>query len=620
MKKILTLLVIASISVSAFAQSKTKAIGTPNFEKTKQLHENNSKTGENFIYVEEEGYPIGNTFYDLQCNNASPDRLIRNANGSLSCVWTFAPDATANYPQRGTGYNHMTDASDIGTWGAMPTTRIEPSNRTGWPAIVSDATNEFFVAHPAATGYYGFKRPIGSGTWTAANVSAVEGYSWPRMTSSGSNYHLIGLYEPVTGEYQLHYFRSTDGGTTWDIQAFELPGYSAIYEDISEGYSIAAKGNTVVIVVFGFVSDVTMWKSLDNGNTWTATTILDFPVDQYDGAGGVIIDMDADAVADTVYSSDQSGDVVLDSEGNAHVTFSITKVEDSDALGDNYTYWPYIDGIMYWNESMGEGVYSAVTSASYIEPAVAAGVEVIGWSPDMDLNGVYNEYADVAAGSWPFGEHPFTSLSGYGNMSIDPANNIYLIYSSVIEGDDYVKTDATPNAQNYRHLIMRARSSATESWGDDFYLITPVDGTNAESLYPFVVSSVIPNSTDTLIHMAYQWDGEPGITLHGDEDAISEGYIIYKGIPAPLDATANSINETSKFQINVYPNPTTDFVNVTNAKGSIISVYNLIGQEVYSIESISDIQEVNVSNLPSGAYILRVANGNETISKQIMKY
>src|SRR5438128_2497905 len=45
---------------------------------------------------------IGNTYYDLQTNNTISNRFVNNSDGTKSAVWTFSPNATAGYPNRGT--------------------------------------------------------------------------------------------------------------------------------------------------------------------------------------------------------------------------------------------------------------------------------------------------------------------------------------------------------------------------------------------------------------------------------------------------------------------------------------------------------------------------------------
>ncbi|NCC87555.1 MAG: T9SS type A sorting domain-containing protein [Clostridia bacterium] len=58
--------------------------------------------------------------------------------------------------------------------------------------------------------------------------------------------------------------------------------------------------------------------------------------------------------------------------------------------------------------------------------------------------------------------------------------------------------------------------------------------------------------------------------------------------------------------ISVYPNPTNNVITVANAENSNIVVLNMVGEVVASIENASANQTIDISNLASGAYFVRV--------------
>lgn len=69
--------------------------------------------------------------------------------------------------------------------------------------------------------------------------------------------------------------------------------------------------------------------------------------------------------------------------------------------------------------------------------------------------------------------------------------------------------------------------------------------------------------------------------------------------------------------LNVTPNPANTYINIDNAAGSQIFVYNIAGQEVMSVESAEANETLNVSNLNAGLYIIRVVNGNEVSTAKV---
>ena len=69
--------------------------------------------------------------------------------------------------------------------------------------------------------------------------------------------------------------------------------------------------------------------------------------------------------------------------------------------------------------------------------------------------------------------------------------------------------------------------------------------------------------------------------------------------------------------LTVSPNPASTYLNVENAAGAQISVYNIAGQEVLSVESAEANETLNISSLNAGLYIVRVANGNEVSTAKV---
>ncbi|MBO7625221.1 MAG: T9SS type A sorting domain-containing protein, partial [Bacteroidales bacterium] len=74
---------------------------------------------------------------------------------------------------------------------------------------------------------------------------------------------------------------------------------------------------------------------------------------------------------------------------------------------------------------------------------------------------------------------------------------------------------------------------------------------------------------------------------------------------------------TTTKTLNFFPKPANTYINVENAAGSQISVYNIAGQEVLSVESDEANETINVSNLNAGLYIVRMVNGNEVSTAKV---
>jgi poly(3-hydroxybutyrate) depolymerase len=91
-------------------------------------------------------------------------------------------------------------------------------------------------------------------------------------------------------------------------------------------------------------------------------------------------------------------------------------------------------------------------------------------------------------------------------------------------------------------------------------------------------------------------------------------------IAAFCSQTINSINNiASNAEIEVYPNPTTGLLNVNvggNDKINEIKVFNLLGEEVLSVNGVS---QINLNSLKQGIYILYARLNQRTFTKRIAK-
>jgi len=78
--------------------------------------------------------------------------------------------------------------------------------------------------------------------------------------------------------------------------------------------------------------------------------------------------------------------------------------------------------------------------------------------------------------------------------------------------------------------------------------------------------------------------------------------------------------KTSQFDIKIFPNPANDFINIiaSDNHNININIFNLFGKKVYSKDSSDPISKIDISELPSGLYIISVVSENSQISKRIV--
>ncbi|OFX59611.1 MAG: hypothetical protein A2046_05255, partial [Bacteroidetes bacterium GWA2_30_7] len=82
------------------------------------------------------------------------------------------------------------------------------------------------------------------------------------------------------------------------------------------------------------------------------------------------------------------------------------------------------------------------------------------------------------------------------------------------------------------------------------------------------------------------------------------------------------VNElkNKSFDFKIFPNPANNILNIVSSENQNLNVniYNLLGKNVYSENSITPISKINISDLPNGMYIISVVSENSQISKRIV--
>ncbi len=79
----------------------------------------------------------------------------------------------------------------------------------------------------------------------------------------------------------------------------------------------------------------------------------------------------------------------------------------------------------------------------------------------------------------------------------------------------------------------------------------------------------------------------------------------------------DEITENISKNINLYPNPSTGLVNISNVNGADISVTNMLGQEIYKTVASEDVLIIDASAWEQGSYIIRIIENGEV---NVMKF
>jgi len=620
MKRILPFILLISFAISGFAQ--VRQLKPTDYASHYKLSKSNVAGEAMNFFAEANPYTanersqdiiIGETWYDLQSNSSMMNRMYSYPDGTMAGVWTRGMTPTA-YSDRGTGYNYY----DGSAWGPYPTERIE-TTRTGWPSYAPYGANgEIVCAHTftAAGLVLSWRENKGTGDWNYASLVGPpghEGIAWPRMITSGENHEVIHVianvpstvnggspYEGQDGA--LSYSRSTDGGQTWDPDNIILEGMGADYFSTigPDDYAWAEPhGNTIAFVYFGGITDGIVMKSMDGGDTWERITFYNSPDPFFDGNGGNLPQCGG---------GDGYNAIVIDDNDVVHVAFGRQIHMDDTPDDDTWSYYPYSDGLVYWNEGMAPldtaKIGAEIIPEDWANTYLYQNGMLAAWTQDHGT--------DTIIGVAPY----YASLVSMPQMVLHDGV-LQLFYGGLAVGYDNT-------VYNFRHIWGRRTemdgkwSEFTDYTGDVFHLFS-------ECVFP----SASPYATNGLYHVLYQSDSYPGTSLQ-PSDAPSQDpalnnmvYLPVMTAPVGVQDNIEATFEVSQNQPNPAYGMTTIVVNLKERGNIHLAISNLLGQTVYeTMQESSNLGSnpirVDVSNFDSGIYIYTVEVGNQKVSNKML--
>lgn len=111
----------------------------------------------------------------------------------------------------------------------------------------------------------------------------------------------------------------------------------------------------------------------------------------------------------------------------------------------------------------------------------------------------------------------------------------------------------------------------------------------------------------------YNDDGDPS-----NDDTNSNGTPDYLEFAVALGLEGNTLNNT----INLFPNPTSDVLNIDNKTNEIISnvsIYSISGALIKEVKSINSIESISVSDLQTGIYFVKLSVNDEVKNYKFIK-
>jgi hypothetical protein len=139
-------------------------------------------------------------------------------------------------------------------------------------------------------------------------------------------------------------------------------------------------------------------------------------------------------------------------------------------------------------------------------------------------------------------------------------------------------------------------------------------------------SGGILGANNTLLIALQTEIGQAEIVATNTTATRANTYAAYSELLAALNNFANSVIVTGvQEEINslavVYPNPSHEFIHFKNLKEAniIVSIFNIQGIAVDEYLDVNENQQVNISHLPHGTYLIRIKTDKQTQVIKLIK-
>jgi len=422
---------------------------------------------------------VGETYYNLPTNSNARNTIgFHSKSLKGATVWMMAQ----SFSSRGTGINYY--SANTNSWGNAPnpeTDRLE-NMRAGWGTHGFTEEGEVVVSHHnGTTGMIVLTRDkCGEGNWKQENLpgpqyktnatTTVNTILWPSMATSGNTVHMICVTEQSTTPpygYLGHntvplYYRSKDGGKTWDIKHYDFMNdgmtESEVENTVGDRYTITVRGNHVAFIYTYTYGYVCYMESKDGGDTWQRKVVYEFDDFILDEPG---------YIAPRVCPA--SSTIYIDENHKVHVAFSgniIFRWADTQ-VGYINSYLTSRLGLIYWNEDHPQITLNDMrayisTDGTYMYlDSLAFEKHYFGHIPCPSVVGHNEVYRWMGGPNWELTQFKRNGVAAYPRI-LAKDGRVYITFQSPLDAPFYYYS--WEGESFYRGIFLTVSENYGNSW------------------------------------------------------------------------------------------------------------------------------------------------------------
>jgi hypothetical protein len=235
---------------------------------------------------------------------------------------------------------------------------------------------------------------------------------------------------------------------------------------------------------------------------------------------------------------------------------------------------------------------------------------------DSTTSGATNQYSAKAGSGWGLSANYAIGKSNStivfnqtGSFSVHVTNSTYAA-NSMRDGDSFAKKFTNADQDFFKlHIYGFYNGSISDS--TEFYL---ADFTHADSTLDYIVTDwqyveLLPGLYDSVSFDLSSSDA-------GAFGMNTPAYFCVDNVGNyPLSAV-----EISENKFSVYPNPSSDFINLKSLENNVeymISIFDIFGKEI--INNLKNPKQIEISSFVNGQYILKIETKDGIINERLLK-